>query len=390
MPRPRLAASLLTLRNQIDERWPLRSKASDGWIGDARHAARKSDHNPNAAGVVCALDITHDPAHGLDATWLAERLRLARDPRLAYVISAGRIANPAIADGAWRPYKGANPHTRHVHVSVRQDAALYDDGRPWALDDPIPAPVPVPRPPLLRMGSKGPDVARLQALLRRHGVPVAADGYFGAGTEKALKNFQAARGLRADGVAGAKTWAVLEERSAPEPARDFVPARAAGADFDRLVRHYEGLAKTVYRIGGILHAGWGHRLRDDEGLREGDPVPDDLIERWWREDKTRAEALVLKHVRVPLAQHQFDAVASIVWNGGDYDDPHDRQDAPLFWRTPSGVLAEALNAGDMQRAAAIIAALGNKPARDGKIYLGIARRRHAEAALFRGEEYRLS
>ena len=70
----RIAKSLGLLAATVNAAAPNRSKASDGWIGDASHAARKSDHNPNRTpgdgipdGVVCALDITHDPANGCDA-----------------------------------------------------------------------------------------------------------------------------------------------------------------------------------------------------------------------------------------------------------------------------------------------------------------------------------
>jgi putative chitinase len=57
---------------------------------------------------------------------------------------------------------------------------------------------------ILRRGSKGDDVKKMQAKLG-----LAADGDFGPGTEAALKKWQAANGLTADGVAGPKTLAKL-------------------------------------------------------------------------------------------------------------------------------------------------------------------------------------
>ena len=60
----RLARSLDTFGMQMDALWPNRSKVSDGTIGDTAHSHRKSDHNPNSAGVVTARDVTHDPASG--------------------------------------------------------------------------------------------------------------------------------------------------------------------------------------------------------------------------------------------------------------------------------------------------------------------------------------
>lgn len=220
----RLAKSLVTLRDQVNTKWPGRSKASDGWIGDAAHAARASDHNPNKEGVVCALDITHDPIHGLDASKLAEEIRLSGDPRVNYVISNGRIAN---SGKAWRTYTGANAHTKHCHISVHQKAALYDDAKPWKIDGAVTAPqtgVPVVVPqvrPLLKKGSKGDYVRLLQEWLNAHGYGLKVDGDFGKLTDAAVRAFQKAKGLVVDGLVGSKTWAALEPRLAPVPVTDW-------------------------------------------------------------------------------------------------------------------------------------------------------------------------
>ena len=61
-----MAKSLEVLLKQVNAQAPGRSKVSDGGIGDEEHSSRASDHNPNAAGVVQALDLTHDPAGGFD------------------------------------------------------------------------------------------------------------------------------------------------------------------------------------------------------------------------------------------------------------------------------------------------------------------------------------
>jgi putative chitinase len=57
---------------------------------------------------------------------------------------------------------------------------------------------------LLKNGSKGEDVKKLQAKLG-----LAADGAFGPGTEKAVKEWQSANGLTADGIVGAGTWSKM-------------------------------------------------------------------------------------------------------------------------------------------------------------------------------------
>ena len=60
---------------------------------------------------------------------------------------------------------------------------------------------------MIRKGSKGEDVKRLQMLL---GVE-PADGIFGNDTEKAVIAFQSAHGLTPDGIVGSLTWAALEK-----------------------------------------------------------------------------------------------------------------------------------------------------------------------------------
>lgn len=134
----RLAFSLHVLREQINEMFPDRDKLSDGSIGDAIHESRRSDHNPwvklkqgsITMGIVTAIDITYDPEHGVDCTQLAEVIKL--DSRVKYVIWNKMIYNPTVKL-AWRHYRGINPHTRHMHVSVMPSPKFFDDQRKWLL-----------------------------------------------------------------------------------------------------------------------------------------------------------------------------------------------------------------------------------------------------------------
>lgn len=65
--------------------------------------------------------------------------------------------------------------------------------------------------PLLRRGARGDAVAELQRLLTAAGFAAAPDGIFGPATEAAVKRFQRARGLAADGIVGRMTWGALGE-----------------------------------------------------------------------------------------------------------------------------------------------------------------------------------
>jgi hypothetical protein len=213
----RLATSLVTLRNEINAFAPNRSKVSDGWIGDTAHSARCSRHNPNNAGVVCAIDVTHDPSHGCDIHSIADRVRRNPHPQLAYMISAGRIAGRSTG-WQWRTYTGANGHYRHAHFGVGaggdcEPTQPYDSTQPWGIksapaassggDDEV-------QLRTLRKGNVGGDVKSLQLLLEgKAGQRVNHDGRFTDGVETGVRNVQRFFGLTVDGVVGPKTWGVL-------------------------------------------------------------------------------------------------------------------------------------------------------------------------------------
>lgn len=144
-----LAPSLLDLRNEINTASPARDHTSDGWIGDASHAARVSDHNPDwsSNGVVRALDVDVD---GCDPDQL---IAVAiRDPRVEYVISRGKIYERG---NGFKPrvYTGTNKHDKHTHISLRHTKAAEKSG-PWGF-----AAVSPPAPPL-QSGLSLQDVAK--------------------------------------------------------------------------------------------------------------------------------------------------------------------------------------------------------------------------------------
>jgi hypothetical protein len=130
--QPKLCAAGVQLRDQVDTWFPDRcTKSPEGWLGDSRHSARKSDHNPDANGWVRAVDINSrlESSDSL-APYLADQIRIAgkSDKRLSYVIYNGRICSK-ILNWKWRKYKGINPHKRHIHISFTK---LGDkDARPF-------------------------------------------------------------------------------------------------------------------------------------------------------------------------------------------------------------------------------------------------------------------
>lgn len=122
---PRLARSLRVLAHDVDALWPDRARASDGWIGDEAHQARASDHNPDARGIVHAIDLD---VRGLDP-W-AVVVAAVVHPSTHYVIFRGRIfaANQMFMA---RTYDGSDPHTSHVHVSILRTSSAEHRVRHW-------------------------------------------------------------------------------------------------------------------------------------------------------------------------------------------------------------------------------------------------------------------
>lgn len=205
----RLAKSLVKLREQINAAYPDRDKTSDGSVGDLSHMQRRSDHNPDMAGVVRAIDIDADLSPILNIRGLVDVLFNSKDPRIKYLIFNGRITEKGLT--GWKTYHGANAHKHHCHISVSSDRGLYDDDTDWHIDDDV---VPLVVPGVhrtLRKGDRGPDVMLVQERLKAKGWGVVVDGDFGEVTATAVGFFQSQNGLRADRIIGLQTWAKLNE-----------------------------------------------------------------------------------------------------------------------------------------------------------------------------------
>jgi len=122
--KPILCKAGQQLRLQVDDSYPDRDRTSDGWIGDTRHQARASasDHNPDANGIVRAIDIDRDLSGKAKPDLmpdLADQIRLCAkrgDKRISYIIFDGRIASARFGF-RWRKYRGSNPHIKHCHIS---------------------------------------------------------------------------------------------------------------------------------------------------------------------------------------------------------------------------------------------------------------------------------
>ena len=103
---------------------PLRMKASDGLLPSNAHLKQSptSDHNTGLA-----VDLTHDPKHGIDCEDIFEKLK--EDKRVKYLIFKGKIWSKEKSKLGNRQYTGSNPHNKHLHISIESTSAA--DTSPW-------------------------------------------------------------------------------------------------------------------------------------------------------------------------------------------------------------------------------------------------------------------
>lgn len=211
----RLVPCGVKLRDEINAWNPKRDKSSDGWIGDAAHQARKSDHNPDSRGLVHALDVDKD---GIDPHRLV-RVAIA-DSRVEYVIYNRTIWSRSRRFKS-RAYTGDNPHTGHVHISFRYGTQYENDVRAWNVAPKATPPAPKPNTPKptgipeVRLGSRtlrhtspamrGTDIIFVQKYIGEKYMG-KADGIAGPKFEAGVKWYQRMRGIKDDGIVGPVTW----------------------------------------------------------------------------------------------------------------------------------------------------------------------------------------
>ena len=117
------------------------------------------------------------------------------------------IADGTIVEASVNVRRRALSAGKWTHYGILK--GQFDEG-----ETPVPIPDESAGLPTLRKGAKGTHVASMQNLLIAKGFALpryGADGDFGNETLQAVKAFQAAMGLTADGICGPVTWAELLE-----------------------------------------------------------------------------------------------------------------------------------------------------------------------------------
>lgn len=102
----------------------------------------------------------------------------------------------------------------------------------------------------LSYGDQGEEVAQIQTALSNLGYDVTVDGSFGPATANAVKQFQSAKGLEADGLIGASTYRALMGRDIPEV------SRGTGYVERRIVQTSLQYVGVPYQFGGTTPGGF--------------------------------------------------------------------------------------------------------------------------------------
>lgn len=211
---PTLAHVLTVGRADINAAWPARLSVanghdSDGWIGDTAHQAKTSDHNPDARGIVHAIDVDVDmvdPVRLLAA--------ILRHPSTRYAIFHDRIYHVSNHFQAAH-YTGVYHH--HMHWSIEHATAAENSDVRLDIAGGQPARPPagggMTRFPVLRRNTNvvSSAVKTLQRCARTLGGTLTVDGKFGGYTRGWVLGFQHAHGLTADGVVGSQTWCAIAQ-----------------------------------------------------------------------------------------------------------------------------------------------------------------------------------
>ena len=116
--------SAKSVLRQATARFPKRLKISDGLLPSLAHQKQNpsSDHNTGYA-----VDITHDPAFGIDCAVAFKEMQ--KDKRVKYLIFKGKIWSQ---ENSTHIYTGSNPHNKHLHISIKDNCGNDDsDWFPW-------------------------------------------------------------------------------------------------------------------------------------------------------------------------------------------------------------------------------------------------------------------
>lgn len=136
----------------------------------------------------------------------------------------------------------------------------------------------------------------------------------------------------------------------------------------------DGFIVKVYDDGfGIPTVGLGHRVVTEDHLGLGDVISVERAINFFKVNLRPIEAAIHRDVRVPLYQHEYDALVSVLFNSGT-----GRRDGDPWPGNRSQYLASYLNQGEYDRMRDVIRTF---------VAHRVPRRRRTEANLFETGNY---
>ena len=218
------------------------------WISPGKGGYRDQPNNAAAMALFERAAAIDEDAALKSCSWGAGQIMGAHGPRLGYGSAAdfvtklaaseeeqiramGKFLEKANLIGAakrkdWRALATGYNGKGQVDVYAPRLAKAYQkhaklpDVPPLAPGEPPPV-IAADPPNVLRRGMKSTAVKVMQTKLAQLGYPLEPDGDFGPATERLVREFQGANGLKADGIAGPATQAALTagqpRKAEPEP-----------------------------------------------------------------------------------------------------------------------------------------------------------------------------
>ena len=216
---PRTAAPVAAAQALLDRGPARRARDRRPGAGHRRDRDRRRSRSPVPAVAVVDTVGAGDAFGGAFlARWMERGLGRADladsdgGPRRGRLRRSRSRSGPASAPGADPPRRADAGPRAGLTGLARLSAMTHADppprpdrlrparcSRPWR---PGAAAASTAAFPTQSLGNRGADVRAVQGLLRAHGIPIAIDGIFGAATREAVKAFQAANGLTANGIVG--------------------------------------------------------------------------------------------------------------------------------------------------------------------------------------------
>ena len=182
--------------------------------GVANHAGAGSwkglSGNNQVIGIEAENTGIGDPKSPLYDPWPAVQLDAYQRGVAAILKHLGKEPIMCCGHKEWAPTRKIDPHTLDMN-KFRAEVGAIMKGT-VAPPKPIPGKDPVTNRPTLRRGSPKNTIDLVKELQKKLGLTGSKiDGDFGPTTEAAVRRFQRAHNMVADGIVGPATWAALDK-----------------------------------------------------------------------------------------------------------------------------------------------------------------------------------